>query len=86
MAKEKRSFESALASILEELDLSFSLKVEQEYALKSFISKKDVFGWLFPSLWLRHLALIGRSTNLLRAEAVWKTILLPPLGSAILMF
>ena len=44
MAKEKRSFESALASILEELDLSFSLKVEQEYALKSFISKKDIFG------------------------------------------
>ena len=44
MAKEKRSFESALASILEELDLSFSLKVEQEYALKSFISKKGAFG------------------------------------------
>ena len=37
MAKEKRSFESALASILEELDLSFSLKVEQEYALKSMV-------------------------------------------------
>ena len=70
----------ALASILEELD--FSVKVEQEYALKSFISKKDVFGWLFPSLWLRHLALIVRSANLLHAEAVWKTILLPPLGSA----
>ena len=34
MAKEKRSFESALASILEELDLSFSLKVAQEYALQ----------------------------------------------------
>ena len=46
MAKEKRSFESALASVLEELDLSFSLKVEEEYALKSFISKKDVFAVL----------------------------------------
>ena len=74
MAKEKRSFESALASILEELDLSFSLKVEQEYALKSFISNTDVFAVLPTGygkrLWLRHLALIGRSANLLRAEAV----------------
>ncbi len=51
LAKEKQSFESALASTLAELDLSFSLKVEQENALKSFLSKKDVFAvCLFPSL------------------------------------
>ena len=46
MALAKESFESALASTLKELNLSFSLKVEQETALKSFISKKDVFGVL----------------------------------------
>ena len=42
MAARKESFESALAATLNELNLPFSLKNEQESALKAFISKKDV--------------------------------------------
>lgn len=52
VGKEQCFFESALASTLELLDLGFYLKVEQQQALKSFNSKKDVFAVLPKLLWL----------------------------------
>ena len=61
MANEERLFESPLASTLEELDLCFSLKVEQHNALKSFLSKKDVFAVLPTGYGY------GRSAGLLHA-------------------
>ena len=45
-AGKQRSFESALAATLEDLELSFSLRKEQRTALKSFLKKEDVFGVL----------------------------------------
>ena len=42
-AGEQRSFESALAATLEDLELSFSSRKEQRTALKSFLKKEDVF-------------------------------------------
>lgn len=45
-AGEQRSFESALATTLEDVELSFSLRKEQRTALKSFFKKEDVFGVL----------------------------------------
>ena len=67
MAKEKRSFESALES-------AFFIKIfSKTHHTKPNLLSVSCYGLLprlFPSLWLRHLALIGRSANLLRAEAV----------------
>ena len=45
-AGEQRSFESALAATLEDLEFSFSLREEQRTALKTFLTKEDVFGVL----------------------------------------
>ena len=83
MAKEKRSFESALASILEELDLSFSLKHKAESfpslcLLLWFTPPVDCFrrsGYVIL-LWL-----VVALTYCVQRQC-WKTILLPPLGSA----
>ena len=40
---EHQLFETALAATIEEIDLVFPLKEEQETALKAFLCKKDVF-------------------------------------------
>ena len=45
-AGEQRSFESALAATLEDLQLSFSLRKEQRSALQLFLKKEDVLGVL----------------------------------------
>jgi len=43
-AAEQRSFESALAVTMEDLELSFSLRKEQRTIIKAFFKKKeDVF-------------------------------------------
>ena len=39
-------FETALAATIKELDLAFTLKVEQKTALKAFVCKKDGFAVL----------------------------------------
>jgi hypothetical protein len=68
-AGEQLSVDSALVTTLQDFQLSFSLSNEQRTALKSFLEKKDVFGFLptryvkslilergkFPSHCLRHL-------------------------------
>lgn len=58
MAKDQRSFDSALASTLEELDLDFSLKVEQKKARYLFQR--------MPYFLFADFALIGLSVVLLR--------------------
>lgn len=71
-AGEQLSFEAALAATLEDLDLCFSLREEQITLLKSFLSKKDVFGVLptgYGNYVTFFVALIGHSAILLRAEA-----------------
>ncbi|XP_039660315.1 ATP-dependent DNA helicase Q1-like [Perca fluviatilis] len=45
---EHHSFESAIASVLSDLNVSFLLKTEQRTTLEAFISKKDVFA-VFPT-------------------------------------
>ena len=43
---EHQLFETALAATMNELDLAFYLKEEQETALESFLCKKGVFAVL----------------------------------------
>ena len=74
-AGEQRSFESALAATLEDLQLCFSLRKEQRTVLQSFLKKEDVLGVL-PTGYGKSLiyqlaplvSLIGCSAILLCAE------------------
>ena len=63
-AGERLSFDSALASALQDLKLTFSLRKEQKTALKSFLEKKDVFGVLIYYV-VRAVALTTSPSSLL---------------------
>ena len=58
-AGKQLSFDSALATTLQDLNLPFSLRNEQRTALKSFLEKKDVFGFL-PTRYVKSLILERR--------------------------
>ena len=48
---EQRSFKSALAATLEDLELSFSLRKEQRTALKSFLKKGRCVRHFASQIW-----------------------------------
>ena len=63
-AGERLSFDSALATTLQDLKLTFSLRKEQKTALKSFREKKDVFRVLINYV-VRAVALTTSPSSLL---------------------
>ena len=63
---EQRSFESALAATLEDLELSFSLRKEQRTALKSFLKKGRCVRSFAGRVW--------QKLNLSTSSAVGKTL------------
>ena len=74
-AGERRSFKSALATALEDLELSFSLRKEQRTALKSSFRKgrcvqsfTDRIRRMFNQLVPLHVALVGCSTYCVQRE------------------
>ena len=63
-ADKRLSFDSALATTLQDLKLPFSLRKEQRTALKSFLEKKDVFRVLINFV-VRAVALTTSPSSLL---------------------
>ena len=93
---EQRSFESALAATLDDLELSFSLRKEQRTALKSFLKEEDVFVVLPGQIQKLNLSsnvssAVGKTLWLVEALSYCvqrefeRQLFIPPLGLSVSM-